>query len=51
MSASEAAFEVTAKDLHRVREAISDGRKADRNMKGVSFDAIVTVAGRNGFQL
>ena len=50
MRTSEAALEVTVKDRHRVREAIYDGRKADRNIEGTSFDAIVTVMGRNGFR-
>jgi hypothetical protein len=49
MRASEATLDVTAKDRHRVREATYDGRKADRNMEGVSLDAIVMIVGRNGF--
>jgi hypothetical protein len=50
MRASEAALDVTAKDRHRVREAMYDGRMADRNMAGASLDAIVTMMGRNGFR-
>lgn len=50
MRVSEATLEVTAKDWHRVREAISDGRKANRNMDVVSFDAIVAAMERNGFR-
>ena len=49
MRASEATLDVTAKDRHRVREAIYDGRKADRNMEGVSLDAIVTIWGAMAF--
>jgi hypothetical protein len=47
---SEATLDVTAKDRHRVREAIYNGRKADRNTEGASLDAIITKMGRNGFQ-
>jgi hypothetical protein len=50
MRESEATLDVTAKDRHRVREAIYDGRKADRNMEGVSLDAIVMMMDRNGFR-
>jgi hypothetical protein len=50
MRTSEVTLDVTVKDRHRVREAIYDGRKADRNMEGRSFDAIVTMMGRNGFR-
>jgi hypothetical protein len=50
MMASEATLDVTAKGWHRVREAMYDGRKADRNKEGVSLDAIVTMMERNGFR-
>jgi hypothetical protein len=50
MRVSDATLDVTAKDRHRIREAIYDGRKADRNIEEVSLDAIVTMMCRNGFR-
>jgi hypothetical protein len=47
--ASEATRGEIANDRHCDREAMYDGRKADLNIQGVIFDAIVAMCGRNGY--
>jgi hypothetical protein len=41
---------LAVKVRHCEREAIRAGRNADRITKGIAFDAIVAVEGRNGWE-